>query len=368
MTDGMVYLDEAGNTGLNFLDPSQPTFVLAGWIVPTETCESASAVVTAISLESGSRDLKGGRMMRSPTGRDRVGRLVRELQEIGCLPVYMLYEKRYAVAAKVVETFLDSEYNDHLSRSFETDVFAKQALAQQLYDLPEGSLTPVWDAICAVDAERMSESLGTLVERCRLLRADDLAHLLAGARRHVERNAAAAKYAQADPRWRLGEALPATSLITLAGEIDAIASDLGLTLVEIIHDETSSFQPNIESTFHAVAGAEPVESPLEEVFPHGGRFRIGYSVVRSLRFAASEDELLVQAADILAALMATIPSKILNTISGENSTLVGEYAHLVLLSEIGHPIPCHIVASSQFRKDVSGVVSIGRSKHKRQTE
>ena len=100
---GSVYLDEAGNTGLNLLDPDQPTYVLAGWIVPSDRYGAARSAVTAISDESRSRELKGSRMMGSAPGRQRVERLVRNLVDLECYPVYFVYEKRYAVAGKIVE-------------------------------------------------------------------------------------------------------------------------------------------------------------------------------------------------------------------------------------------------------------------------
>ena len=356
MTNGVVYLDEAGNTGLNFLDPSQPTFVLAGWFLPADAIEAARSVVNAISSESGSSDMKGSRMMHTRLGRGRVDRLVGGLLEVGCCPAYALYEKRYAVAAKIVETFLDPEYNDHLLSSFEADVFEKQALAQRFFDLPDGSLTPAWNAIRMVNVEQMRRSLDSLIVRCGLLQEDDLAYLLAGARRHLERNAAALEGVRTYPGGHLGEGLPATSLAGLAGAIDTIAPDFDLTCVEIVHDETSSFQSNLEWSFQMLSGPEPAESPFERVLPHGGRLRIGYSVVRNLRFAASQEEPLIQAADILAALLATVPSKFLDTIEGTNRGLADQYAYLALLADLGHPVPCDVVASKQFIKEIAGVV------------
>ena len=205
----------------------------------------------------------------------------------------------------------------------------------------------------------MRDSLDAVVARCMLLGRGELAHLLAGARSHVKRNAAAIEGTRANPGSRLSEALPATSLITLAGEIDAIAPEFGLTLVEVVHDETSSFEPNLDWSFQVMSGSEPVDNPFEHVLPHGGRVRIGYSVVRTLRFAVSAEEPLVQAADILAALLATVPSEFIDGIDGTNPGLADEYAHLALLSDIGQPVPCHIVGSRQFRHDVTLVV--GRS-------
>ena len=354
---GSVYLDEAGNTGLNLLDPDQPTYVLAGWVVPSDRYDAARSAVTAISDESGSRDLKGSRMMGSALGRQRVERLVSNLVDLECYPVYSIYEKRYAVAGKIVETFLDSEYNDQLPTSFNGNVFAKRALAQQLYDLPDGSMAPAWEAIRAVDAGRMGDSLRVLIERCRILGADELVRLLAGAKSHVERNAADLAEMQADPVARHSQALPATSLITLAGDIDTIADSLGLTRMEIVHDETSSFGPNLEWWFQLVSGPEPVAEPSETILPHGRRFRVGYSAVRSLRFEVSKDEPLVQAADVLAALLATAPRELAGTIDSTTPGLVDEYAHLALLSDKGYPVPCYIVGSTQFFEEVAGVIA-----------
>ena len=98
-----------------------------------------------------------------------------------------------------------------------------------------------------------------------LLGRGELAHLLAGARSHVKRNAAAIEGTRANPGSRLSEALPATSLITLVGEIDAIAPEFGLTLVEVVHDETSSFEPNLDWSFQVMSGSEPVDNPFEHV-------------------------------------------------------------------------------------------------------
>ena len=236
-------------------------------------------------------------------------------------------------------------------------MFAKRALAQQLYDLPDGSMAPAWEAIRAVDTGRMGDSLSVLVERCRILGAGELAHLLAGAKSHVERNAAALAGMQADPVARHSQALPATSLITLAGDIDTIAERLRLTRMEIVHDETSSFGSNLEWWFRLVSGPEPVGEPSETILPHGRRLRVGYSAVRSLRFAVSEDEPLVQAADVLAALLATAPSELAGTIDSTTPGLVDEYAHLALLSDEGYPMPCYIAGSTQFCEEVARVIA-----------
>ena len=349
--NGSVYLDEAGNTGLNFLDPAQPTYVLGGWIVRADQIEAASTAVTAVSQESGSPDLKGSRMMHSVAGRQRVERLVRDLRQLGCYPVYSLYEKRYAVAAKIVEAFLDPVYNDHLLSSFEADVFAKQAVAQQLHDLPDGSLTPAWDAIRGGDAEQMRDSLNALVQRCRILRADVLAHSLAGAKSHVERIAAVLAEVHADPVGRHSEALPGTSLITIAGAIDSISKDMDLTRVEVVHDETSSFEPNLEWWFQLMSGPRAGGAPVRHRVPT-------WSDPEGRVLGGSQSEVRGVGG------RTTRPgrrrprrptSDIAEAARGRNrsneSRTGREYAQLALLSDRGHPcLVASLVRSSSMRR------------------
>jgi hypothetical protein len=72
-----IYFDESGHTGLNFLDPQPPVFVEAGWIVPRPLAERAERLVSATSTAVGRpKELKGGRLMGSPQGRNAAAGLL----------------------------------------------------------------------------------------------------------------------------------------------------------------------------------------------------------------------------------------------------------------------------------------------------
>ena len=38
----IIYCDESGNSGPNYLDEAQPFYVLAGWVVPTDAITDVS--------------------------------------------------------------------------------------------------------------------------------------------------------------------------------------------------------------------------------------------------------------------------------------------------------------------------------------
>lgn len=103
-----LVLDEAGNTGLRFQDRQQPVFVIGGWIVPRSVRAQAEAradVAPPRNLGLKRGELKGSALMRTPDGQTVAVDLLNDLQDLGCLPVLSVAEKRFAIACKAVESF-----------------------------------------------------------------------------------------------------------------------------------------------------------------------------------------------------------------------------------------------------------------------
>ena len=86
------------------------------------------------------------------------------MQDFGCVPVYVVAEKRYCVAAKIVETFLDPPFNPLLKTPFISDTISKQEIANTLYDgLPEDVLNGFAAAYRRPSVESFSiDVIGTL--------------------------------------------------------------------------------------------------------------------------------------------------------------------------------------------------------------
>lgn len=134
-----VYCDESGNTGSNFLDPQQPIYVLAGWWVDPNVEKNANdAVIRYLGSVPGSpRELHGAQLLRQSKGQSSTLQLFRELGALGCVPIFVLAEKRYCIAGKIIETFLDPYYNHLLCEEFAADVDMKQDIADTICELPE---------------------------------------------------------------------------------------------------------------------------------------------------------------------------------------------------------------------------------------
>lgn len=131
------YCDESGNTGTHWLDEDQPVLVHGGWLFPEG---SEALVIEGVadirrSHHLNAPELKWGQFTRA--GRDRTFRAIVEVcLKNGVLPMFMVMDKRYAVAAKVVETFFDPMYNHHLPMEFTGDFDTKKGIAEAVLLAP----------------------------------------------------------------------------------------------------------------------------------------------------------------------------------------------------------------------------------------
>lgn len=141
MNELHVFCDESGNTGSNFLDPDQPVYVLAGWGVKFDDLLLASAEVDSCHNRCGIRgELHTKKLLKTQKGCKASADLIGNLFALPCLPIFTIVEKRYAVAAKIVDTYLDYIYNPEAPKIVGFNALACSELANLFCDIPEDLL------------------------------------------------------------------------------------------------------------------------------------------------------------------------------------------------------------------------------------
>ncbi len=158
-----VYCDESGNSGPNYIDPLQPFYVLAGWLIPDERVVEVSVKIDKFRHEHFRQreELKSVGMLRNDSAKRKCAELFSDLGQLDCVPLYLIAEKRFCVAAKIVETFLDPEYHSFLKHSFTMDFESKQEIANTLYErLPDNVITQFAEAYRAPRLLPLSERFG----------------------------------------------------------------------------------------------------------------------------------------------------------------------------------------------------------------
>src|SRR5512140_799933 len=107
-----AYLDESGNSGPNLEDVAQPIYSLVGILTPSDGDALTARILDQAAREANlvlGPDPKGKNLLRPDRERGWrfANRLFDLVGESGCVPFWVLAEKRYVIGARIVETFLD---------------------------------------------------------------------------------------------------------------------------------------------------------------------------------------------------------------------------------------------------------------------
>ncbi len=163
----IIYCDESGNDGPNYLEASAPFYVIARWVVPEKAVVDAAVEIESLRQKHcrDATELKFKTFRKKPSV---VCETMTRLGQIGLVPIYVVAEKRYCVAGKIVETFLDPYYNNRLSMPFTYDLPTKQELANALYDrLSEKALRDFAAAYREPTQEGLESALAAIAAECR---------------------------------------------------------------------------------------------------------------------------------------------------------------------------------------------------------
>lgn len=280
-------------------------YVSAGFIVPREVAAEARAAVAAARGQA--TELKGATLLRTAPGRARLASLLRTFRELQCLPLFRVGEKRYAIAGKIVHTFIDPPYNDRVDNRITWDREWNQRLAGQLYGLSDASLTQMWTALRNPSTLSIDRALAGLLAACGPGQ-EELADLLAGAVHNVDDVVQDLVASAQTPAGRQLQSLAPTFVLAVLDCADEIAVNIDSDEPVVVHDATASFEPGIDFGFEMRRMARGRGGANRFRTPDGSVWTLGYRKLAALKFVDSNGEALVQAADGLAALMRSAPT------------------------------------------------------------
>lgn len=295
-----VYCDESGNSGANLIDEQQPCYVLAGVLGSSNDDEWLAQILDDLRRDHRleGAELKGSKLLERARGWELVNDLLLAIRERG-LVVYNLVEKRYAVAAKVVETYLDPLYNSRVGNEFTFDADWKQDLADAICELPTSTLHDFARAYRAREAPALLASLDALCAALRQRDRTDISILLAGSRRTIGEIAEAEK--SADDGEIPGAGMPSLNLPIFADflyQLEELGRASHSKRIAIVHDESKEFGPTFRWWFLKMRGAARLKETLR--LSNGRTLPLPLQVLHSFKTIPSHESVGVQIADLIA--------------------------------------------------------------------
>jgi len=300
MNELHVFCDESGNTGANFVDPEQPVYVLAGWGAASDAVDGASSCVESSRFRHRIQgELRAKRLFKSQKGCRATAELMTSLGARGCFPLFTIVEKRYAVAAKMVDTYLDHEFNPEAPRLAFTDALGRSELANTLCSLPDATLRRFGAAYRALDVRELE---AVAVELGGLQATGVPPEILRAVPGVVPRLPQIAAYEREFRGSQPKDALASLNFpifMSMLYMVELLARRLSVK-AKIYHDSISQFEEAFKSVFVAFgqrreAGQTRLTSGV--AIPHA------FTHVSEVSILESHEHPLIQAADMLAGLL-----------------------------------------------------------------
>lgn len=316
-----IYVDESGNDGPNYLNPETPFYVLAGWVVPNKNIVDATVLMEGLRIShvQGNPDLKFRMLKRKPWV---ITQCVTELGRIGLVPMYVLAEKKFCVAGKIVETFMDPRFNPRLGMRFTGLVELKQELANTIYErLSYDTLTIFAQAYRAPTREKLVAALEAVANEVSTQINVELSELLNGS--HPNLSAIIDDELKQVELW--GKAmgtLNAPCFISFLMMADRLGESGLLQPRRLVHDEQGPYQDDYISMYNHHKDLQPGDySWYQSMGIHYGAIKN----IEEFEIQRSVDQPLIQAADLLAGSIGYLASSMIDgrTLTPQEIELAG---------------------------------------------
>jgi hypothetical protein len=205
-------------------------------------------------------------------------------------------EKRYVVAGKIVETFLDPAFNKTLRDGFTWDTLTKRELANTLMTrLPPDVLDRFAQAYREPSSEAFHSSLTEVATSARSLVNPELATCIEGSLPEI-----VAIVESEDPSssafGKISQSVNVPALMAFLLMVENLARGGAIDAIKVVHDEHAVFESGMKAIFrlHREAKEFVVEIPNSDV-PYSS-----FTHIPEFQLVPSVDCQMVQAADVLA--------------------------------------------------------------------
>lgn len=355
-----LFCDESGNSGANLNDKNQPFYVLAGWLVKDEEINDAEKKLTDFKTEfyPGKVELKSVEMLKSSKGKTNANNLIRIMGSVGA-PFFIIAEKRFVIAAKIVETFLDPEYNDNVGSIYTWNNIEKKRISNLIYTNCIQTIELFGNSYKEPNLENYSHSLELLIKELNNSSNNDLAILFSGSYRYLEKIVEIEKELIDEYPKKTMRSLNLTVFITFIQLIEKFSLNVGIESAKLIHDATQQFEETLPEAFKLYAKEK--DENLAFVLEDGQIILSTLQCLKSINFSDSIDSKIIQAADILAGFLNMYLTRLMSDRQLSNQLMeMGEFfvGSLLANDEFEGSGFCDVIASDFFFEKLNSKIGL----------
>lgn len=296
-----IFLDESGNTGTNWLDKDQKLFSYGGWLIAEDKLKDVSNLFEIWSIKrQGAKEYKSNKLFKIEKSKVEIEKLILEITSKSlATPFFLVFEKKFMVACKIVETFFDPEYNSLLSNKITQPYEIKRQLANIIYNDGNGFLEQFSDILSLKDLslatmETLKRDLVNLFQNKKLSEVEYVIRNTTEEGLLAMINEFNVVSDSGSSKTLLTLTIP--GIIALFHNINLFSEMIDADSVSVIHDELRGykerFQHISENFFH--------DGRTLEIFEVDGRsISNNFTKFKHFEWEKSENSNLLQLADLL---------------------------------------------------------------------
>lgn len=276
------YCDESGNTGVDYISENDPFFVVGGWLDKEKISENEEFIKTLRNMLT--KEGKANKLHKSVAGRKVMIEVIRYLKDKKCIPFVSIAYKRYATAARIVAVLLDPEYNDWVNSNIEKETEGiRRSIANIFFELDNKTIDLFAEAYRNLNVTLMKKCVDLIVIELENKQCERLADIVNNSKKKIDRNLCD----QNTKSLKKNQSPNVWELYMLCYMLNIWASSQ-IEKIEVIHDEQLQYGDNIKN-IEKLCFREKIDDVDEMALP----------MLESLNFVNSENEIMVQCADIL---------------------------------------------------------------------
>lgn len=345
----ILFVDESGHAGINYLDSDQPFHVAAGFLI---ACEHLAVAEAVVRTEFPRGEVKGKDLMGTPVGRRRVVRVIQGMAQSRALPFFIIMERRLSIAGRLVEVFLDPAHQDAVDWLPIGDIAQRQAVAEKLLELlPAETLDLFARSYGNPDTDGFRAVLQAVIKSLTTRGEDHLARSFAGAIDRLDTVLKAERYGANQREHAASVSLNLPAFMHLIKRVDmvmdAYRNKVPGASFQVVHDRQRQFEAALERGIASALPPAPI--PLDYQLPNGRPYRQHLQNFDSMSFADSSAVPMLRAADVLASCVRRI---LFEVSSGKSVQVDGKLAMLLLPALDGEAPPFAGIYASEKSLEV----------------
>ncbi|MCY8341158.1 DUF3800 domain-containing protein [Bacillus licheniformis] len=303
-----VFCDESGNSGRNYLDSGQPFYVLSGLMV--ERNQSYRLKNRIIEFHQkfypDKEELKGSNILQSNRGQKNANLLIEKISDI-TVPFFIIVEKKYLLAAKMVESFLDPEYNKGIDESFTWMNGTKKEIAEVFYYVSKKSTELFGEAYKEPSHELLNKALKELRKELKEKNYINMEKVIANA--NTEEIFDEFKIANEFYPNNALASINLTILNSFFNLVEIYSRTIKANKIRIIHDEHAKYEDSYLTMFMHYQNKKEID---QLVLQNGKKIIAHFTKLKSFKIHESEKSPIVQGADIYSSFINRVCTKISN--------------------------------------------------------